>query len=178
MGHGTHNVTHCYTHYEALHLCASKGQTDALREILPYLSERLGPPALRDILNAGNINGLGTVDLALKTNMVTARILREFGAVPQAQAPDNWKPGARRDPEYAKQQKDAQRVPVFVDNEVSLVRFGYIALELPSPSFWIQNLRMIAQRPSAAPRAPPPALQLPPVHLYTFIHIIYVYAFI
>lgn len=171
MGHGTH----CHTHYEAFHLCASKGQTDALNEILLYVSTRLGTPALIDILNARSKSGYGAVDLALKANMATARMLRQYGAVEQAEPPDKWKRGSRRDPEYAKQQRDAQRVPGFVDNEV---RFWYSLWTPPSPSFWIQNLRMIAQRPSAAPRAPPPALQLPPVHLYTFIHIIYVYAFI
>jgi len=159
MGHGTH----CHTHYEAFHLCASKGQTDALNQILLYASTRLGTPALIDILNARSKSGYGTVDLALKANMATARMLRQYGAVEQAEPPDKWKRGARRDPEYAKQQRDAQRVPGFVDNEV---RFWYSLWTPPSPSFWIQNLRMVAQRPSAG--APSRSAASPRAFIYIY----------
>ena len=96
--------------------------------MLEYAYKRVDKQKLADVLNRPSMKedtlkglkgGLGTMDLALKCSIKTVPLLRWYGGIEQAEAPDKWNPGHRRDPEFAYQQSEAKRVFVFVNNELT-----------------------------------------------------------
>ena len=81
-----------------VHQLTARGHNRTLECILPIMENKLGKERLAALLNtAVGRHQLGTVDVALKSNMDVVTLLKGFGGRELCPPPDDWVPARRRE---------------------------------------------------------------------------------